>query len=56
MAYISVEDPTQPATSPIIGVYNMPQNDSVLGYIGEVDDSDPRIVIFQQAMISASQS
>lgn len=46
MAYVSVEDPTQPATSPITGVYNMPQENTVAGYIGEIDDTDARIAAF----------
>ena len=47
MAYVSVTDPTQPATSPITGIFNMPQTDpSVVGYIGQIDDSDARIATF----------
>lgn len=42
--YVCVEDITKPDTSPVTGIFFRPQNDQNLtGYIGFIDDSDPRI-------------
>ncbi len=50
MAYVSVEDPTQPSTSPVTGIFYAPQNAPVPpGYIGEISDGDARIAAFLAA-------
>ena len=47
MAFVAVEDPTQPVTSPIIGMFAVPQNNPAPeGYIGEIDDSNARIATY----------
>jgi len=57
MAYVAVTDPTNPATSPITGIFNMPQNDPTPpGYIGQIDDSDPRIATYNAAQLPQESS
>lgn len=58
MAYVSVQDSTQPATSPITGIFASPQNaPAPAGYIGQIADADARIATFiaaQQIVLSGS--
>lgn len=50
MAFISVEDISNPSTSSIVGIFACSQNEPYPeGYIGKIDDLDPRISIFLQS-------
>lgn len=45
--YVCVADKAQPDTSPVTGIFNMPQSDPAIeGYIGEIADDDPRIATY----------
>ncbi len=56
MAYVAVVDPTNPNTSPITGIFAVPQNAPVPpGYIGYVPDTDPRVAVFLSSMSGSSQ-
>ena len=47
MAFVTVQDATNPAISPLTGIFNFPQNEPVPeGYIGHIEDTDPRIATF----------
>ena len=44
---VSVQDPTNPTTSPVTGIFASEQQPPApAGYIGEIDDNDPRIAAF----------
>ncbi len=44
MVFVSVEDNTQPLTSPVVGIFARPQlSPAPPGYIGEINDNDSRI-------------
>ncbi len=52
MAYVSVSDPTNPNTSPIVGMFYAEQlNPTPPGYIGQISDSDARIATFLASLI-----
>lgn len=51
MPYASVVDPSNPTTSPLTGIFNMPQNvPEPGGYIGEIASTDTRITAFLTSM------
>ena len=53
MTYACVQDITNPTTSPIIGLFNMPQSDpDIIGYIGKIDITDSRIATFIASIIA----
>jgi hypothetical protein len=51
MPYASVEDTTNPTTSPLTGLYQSPQSSPTPpGYIGPIAETDSRIATFQAAV------